>query len=546
MSALGAFTFVLHSHLPYQPDPKRWAHAGKSFYETITETYLPLLHTLHDLKNKEVPFRLTMCLSPLLIEQLAKPAVIAQLKVYLEDRVAAARHDLAYFDPGSGTMPDPHLHYLAGQHLERYEWVQSLLQDSYAENLIEPFKTLHDEGYIELAATAATHAYLPLLGRESAVQAQVKAGLVHYEQVFGRPARVFWLPACGYRPGIEGVLVKAGLQAIFVEPHMITDTPPIGVAAGDVLGPFHDIKQQYLIPRVQPNPNTGLTSIQPYALKSAPELTLISRDDRATMQVWGAIHGYPIDVDYLEQGRHFGLSDLPYWRITGDLVDPHDKDQYHPDWAKYKVEQHAEHFAHMIGDMIREYADSTGQYGFISTHLETELFGHWWSEGVDWLGQVLRHLSHTPQVDLLTVSEYLEGHQAQATVDLAEGSWGTGGGHFIWQNPTSEWIWPLIHDAETRMQSLAAQGAGADADTAFVLAQAARELLLLQSSDWPLMMTLDEDRDYAVQCFNEHLERFTQLADSLDAGTPDRKLADSFWSLAQVFPDMEYGIFDES
>ena len=303
---------------------------------------------------------------------------------------------------------------------------------------------------------------------------------------------------------------------------------------------------RYLIPWTQANPNEGVTTVQAYKLESAPELAVIGRDDRATTQVWGAINGYPRDVDYREPQRRFGLSDLPYWRITGDLVDPHDKDYYHPDWARYKMEQHAEHFAHMIGDMIRDYHDSTGNYGLISTHIDARLFGHWWFEGSRWLSMVLRHLADTETIDLVTTSTYLDAQPAQQTIELTEGSWGTGGGHFIWNNPVNDWIWPLIHDAEARMEALVAAADTPGDDEAALLAQAARELLLLQSADWPLMLTLHEDRAYALERFNDHLERFNTLADSLESGTPDRALADRYWEIDHLFPDIDYRVFDVS
>jgi predicted glycosyl hydrolase (DUF1957 family) len=44
-------------------------------------------------------------------------------------------------------------------------------------------------------------------------------------------------------------------------------------------------------------------------------------------------------------------------------------------------------------------------------------------------------------------------------------------------------MWGLIHAAETRLRDLAATSAGAGGVRAAVLKQAARELLLLQSSD---------------------------------------------------------------
>ena len=200
----------------------------------------------------------------------------------------------------------------------------------------------------------------------------------------------------------------------------------------------------------------------------------------------------------------------------GELVDPHDKDYYHPDWAHYKVEQHAEHFAHLVGDMIREYHNSSNRVGLISAHFDARLFGHWWFEGSQWLGIVLRHLADTPSIELTTPLGFITAHSPQDSIDVVEGSWGNGGGHFIWDNPSTHWILPLIHQAEARMEVLAKKFKKPGDDERVVLNQAARELMLLQSADWPLIITTQQDHAYAPQRVKHHLERFETLANSLE------------------------------
>ena len=76
-----------------------------------------------------------------------------------------------------------------------------------------------------------------------------------------------------------------------------------------------------------------------------------------------------------------------------------------------------------------------------------------------------------------------------------------------------------------------------------MLNQAARELLLMQSSDWAVMILTRRDRRYAIQQFYRHLERFERLSASLEAGTPDAELAAAFWDVDNVFPDIDYHDF---
>ena len=93
------------------------------------------------------------------------------------------------------------------------------------------------------------------------------------------------------------------------------------------------------------------------------------------------------------------------------------------------------------------------------------------------------------------------------------------------------------------MEALAAQYPDAKGDTRDVLNQAARELLLLQSSDWPFLVTTGQAREYAIRRFTHHVERFEALAASLEVGAPDKALADELWEVDKIFPNIDYRWF---
>jgi 1,4-alpha-glucan branching enzyme len=118
-----------------------------------------------------------------------------------------------------------------------------------------------------------------------------------------------------------------------------------------------------------------------------------------------------------------------------------------------------------------------------------------------------------------------------------------GGNHWTWDNHDTQWMWGPIHSAEARMEALVGKNASPSQDEATVLKQAARELLLLEASDWPFLVTTGQAREYAIRRFTRHVERFEALAASLEAGRPDRRLADELWEVDKVYPDIEYGWF---
>jgi 1,4-alpha-glucan branching enzyme len=103
-------------------------------------------------------------------------------------------------------------------------------------------------------------------------------------------------------------------------------------------------------------------------------------------------------------------------------------------------------------------------------------------------------------------------------------------------------MWSPIHDAEETMQRLADQYKDQwdDENIRGVLNQAARELLLLESSDWPFLVTTGQARQYAIQRFSSHLERFNDLVRGIERGQPDGDLAAALWEKDRLFPDIDF------
>lgn len=626
MSGLGAFTFVLHSHLPYARLAGRWPHGEEWIHEAASETYIPLLNALYELRDEGVKYKITIGITPVLAEQLADEDVKNHLDEYLEDKIARAMQDVLRFrgeekpvavlreaaeeadlppvdriavgealeratqaagkpeedlpvedgdrQPGgavTGDMPErpwwvghKHLEYLAGFYQGYYEHIKDSFDRTYNRDLLGAFKLLQDEGYIEVTTSAATHGYLPLLGRDSAIWGQLTAGIQSYRHFFGRDPRGIWLPECAYRPayyaedgrvrpGIEYFLGQKKIEVFFSETHLITGGVPVGVAAGEAIGPYGEIKRRYLVPMSsQPMPDNPLTTFRAYYVSDSTAgshaeehsgVAVIGRNNETGQRVWSADWGYPGDFDYREFHRKDGISGLQYWRVTGARVDLGDKDFYHPDWAANKVHMHAQDFAGLVERIVQGQWDSGLGYGIIASNYDTELFGHWWFEGVEWLKQVLRLLAQSEIVDLTTASEYVEQHPPQEVIHLPEGSWGAGGTHFTWDNNDTHWMWTPIRESEQRMERLANRYADRhDGDETLrgVMNQMARELLLLESSDWPFLVTTGQARQYAVQRFSQHVERFNDLANSVEYGSPDGALAARLWERDRLFPDIDY------
>ena len=134
---------------------------------------------------------------------------------------------------------------------------------------------------------------------------------------------------------------------------------------------------------------------------------------------------------------------------------------------------------------------------------DAELFGHWWFEGPRFLDYFVRKATFDQTtLGLATPEEYLRRNPVQQVAEPAPSSWGEGGYWSMWLNEDNEWIYRHLILAQERMTELARKpgSAGRSANRPLedrALRQAARELLLAQSSDWGFIVRTGTSPGYA-------------------------------------------------
>ncbi len=136
-----------------------------------------------------------------------------------------------------------------------------------------------------------------------------------------------------------------------------------------------------------------------------------------------------------------------------------------------------------------------------------------------------------------TCSRYLEYSPPFETVELPEGSWGQGNFHYIWLNEWTKWTWHHIYDMEREMVRWAnlLEGRQGDTNLRRILKQAARELLLMESSDWQFLISTWSARDYAEQRFWVHTESTRQLFNFAKEYLEKGELGDEAWRRIEFF-----------
>src|SRR5437773_2191025 len=156
-----AFALVLHTHLPMVLNHGRWPHGSDWLCEAAFECYLPLLETAHRLVADGISPKWTINLSPILSEQLASPEFQKELSFYYENVRRACVESRAHFEAGG----NKEIVRLTSFWEEFYERMWEMHR-RIGGDIPGTFAELQRGGHVEMITCAATHGYLPLLGRD--------------------------------------------------------------------------------------------------------------------------------------------------------------------------------------------------------------------------------------------------------------------------------------------------------------------------------------------------------------------------------------------
>lgn len=516
---VGRFLLCLHSHMPYVLSHGKSPHGTDWINESAAECYLPILHALDRLLQQDIRPRWTINLTPILAEQLDDPAFKDGFEDYCQSKI-----DFAIADQRRFQIEGP-LWMEGLAHMWQRWYTRQLVQfkHQWGRSICEGFRYFQEQGSIEIITCGATHGYFPLLGTEESVQAQVKLAVSSHTKRFGKPPRGIWLPECAYRPayawkspvadeepwarkGVEHFLKENGLEYFFVDSHMIRGGAPLGTYAGKFpqLAELFARSAKYFTP-----PPEERSEYERYSLPNGVQL--YARDPETTVKVWSGDHGYPGDARYLEFHKQLYPGRLRYWAISEDKRDLGAKRPYNP-WEAYEqIPNHAEDFVQTLKSTLAHYKGAKDRTGTLVAMYDTELFGHWWWEGPEFLYECALRMHNDPDLQCVTGGELLDLEPPAATITLPEGSWGEGGYHFVWLNEENAWTWPKLHAAQRAMIALAQECRTGLPKR--IAEQCARELLLAEASDWQFLISTKSARDYSEVRFEDHVDRFGRLAD---------------------------------
>jgi len=466
---VGTLCVVLHTHLPWLAGHGAWPVGEEWLHQAWSASYLPLVDVLHELADEGRTDLVSLGLTPVLAAQLDDPWCLREHQAWL------ARWQLRAEELAVRTR-DPHLREAASREWRAAGRAAAGFGRRWLHGGSAALRPLVDAGTVELLGGPATHPVLPLLpGRLAG--AAVAAGLDDAAVRLGRRPEGVWAPECAVAPGLQDVLAGAGVRHLMVEEATLR-------AAG-----------------------RGTDRVWSWGGGSG--ILVAGRDLALTDRVWSSRSGYPSGPDYQDFHRLDESSGFRVWRVT-DPARP-DKAPYDPGRAATAVRRDAAGFAGAVRDRLLD-RRRRGEEPLAVVAWDTELFGHWWHEGPQFLAHALRMLPEAG-VRVATLGRVAAEQADRAPeVELSTGSWGHGKDLRLW---AGEAVADLLADQQAvaaELLSAVRRSTRPGAPRDRRLDAMAREALLLHASDWAFMVSRDSAAGYARDRHEGHLRAFRRLA----------------------------------
>jgi len=522
----GYLALVLNAHLPFvrQPDYPRFLEE-RWLFESLSETYLPLLRVFARLEADKVPWRLSLALSPTLEAMLGDALLRERYTEWLAMQMTLAENEV------KRCAGDPAFGPLATMYLDLYRKDYEDFTVLYGGNIRGALDFYYKKGRIDLMTSGATGAFMPMYrSYPEATAAQIEAAVVSFRSAFGRSPSGFWMPQLGWYPGVEETLSAYGLQYSVVSTR--------GALLGD------------------PTPRLGS-----YAPVSCPNgFTTFIRDVAATEAVWSERSGFPADPVYRDFYRDIGF-DLPidyigpyieqnqvriftgfkYWAVTDHGSD---KRPYVPERASERVAEHADQFLRdRLAQAMTAARDIDDRPPLMVAPYDAELFGHWWFEGPQWIEALFRQAQKFDGLRFITLAEYRRSHPDNFESVPEYSSWGDGGYGSVWLEKSNDWIYRHVFKMIERMTELAERFPNENGLRERVLNQAAREVLLAQASDWPFLLRAGKSGSFARKQIEDAVTNFNRIYEMLCANTVGTEWLTRLEKRNNIFPNINYRVF---
>ena len=508
-------------HTPGGPDQFLESAEESWFFEALSETYLPLLDMFRRLEDSHVPFRLGFSLSPVFAQMLSDELLHKKYIAYLDNQIEFGKQEL------ERVKSNPEMHLLAKRCFDQVVEQRASFASRYEGNIVRAFDYYQHKGNIEFLATTAIPAFLPFLcPYPESVQAQIEVALAYYRYSLGITPQGFWLPELGWVRELGPILRSYGFTYTITDSH------------GFVFG--------------SPPPSRGTF----YPAKTPKGLFILGRDfhataDIAAMQKKGPYRDNSRDIGYelplaalgsflSRDGARFSTG-FKYWKAHGG----NQGELYNPDAAQEAAAEDARVFLENCCSRLSSAARHMQEQPLSLCALNADSFGRQWHEGPNFLEALFRRAADRRELKLMVPSDYL-CHQQASSFEISTpefSSWGKNGYAEVWLDSSNDWIYRHLNRSIERMVELADRYSENSSLKERALNQAAREILLAQSSDWPAFLYRQEYTDYARFQLENALQNFTTIYEALGSSHISAEWLTKLERRHNIFPDINYRVF---
>jgi len=517
-----AISLVLEAHLPFvrefkKDDDLSISGEEERFFEYISETLLPLLEALFRLDSDHVPFKLAMVISPILCHLLCDEHFQKKYLSYLDKQIEFGKQEL------ERTAKQDDLNKLAQIYYDIITAKKNLFTEKYEKNLLKTFDFYRRKGKLEILATCATHAFLPFVSHNAeSLQAQMEIPAAVYRKHFAGNPQGFWLPELGWTAALEPYLKAYNYSYTIVDSH--------GLLFGDPApekGSFFPVKT--------PN-GTFILARDHYAVKEIEKMAAdeIYRDNDHDA-------GYDLPSETVkpfsgaEGERH--KTGYDYYTCANSIYDPKA--------ASDKVMEHAKKFISKTAERLEEASKHMKEPPISLYAQECGFFGRTWHEGPEFIEALFRCAAEHNGLQFVCPGEYIYNQETSSlqVVSPEFSSSGENGYAETWLDVSNDWIYRHLYQSMDRMTELAERFPDDTGLKERALNQAAREILLAQSSDWPSLLYRQDSTEYARHQTENALRNFTTIYEALGSNYISTEWLTNLEKRHNIFPNINYRVF---
>ncbi len=492
----GQFSIVLHSHLPWLANHGRWPVGEEWLYQSWAGSYQPLFAALRRLAADGFTAQASLGITPVLAAQLDDPHCLDSMYEWLASWQLRAQE--AALAPGGRSKTLGHREYRAA------EAALIDFDTHWRHGASGALRAVIDSGTVEVLGGPLAHSFGPLLDPRLRRFA-LDEGLADARTRTGSRPHGIWAPECAFVPGMEMEYRDAAVSHFMVDGPALRGDTALGRPVGD----------------------SGVVAF--------------GRDLDISYRVWSPRSGYPGHEAYRDFHTYDHRSGLKPARVTGRSVPADEKAPYDPQRARRALAGHVDDFVARVRERLISESDRIGRPALVVAAFDTELFGHWWYEGPQWLEAVLRRLPEVG-VSVGTLAGARAGGFIGAPVDLERSSWGSGKDWRVWDGPAVADLVDLNADVvrsalDSVTKRLDTQGTGRDR----VSDQILREALLTVSSDWAFMVSKDTAAGYARERAFKHAHATREICWAADSGRDitATRLADGWHRADNLFAGLD-------